>query len=186
MSTVIKSAKKGDKLSYTQFFIIEGVNSDSIHVKDESGRSIVVQGEELINEMSSSSLINETRKVSRSEAVEIFKSFPKTAMTVNFNLKVKAEDVVKELKALYPNKGKIVSKTDYDKQIAQSVKDALEGKERTMVGRHYGSFDDFGRVTFIDMDLPKDTSKSYDTRTRQVDPRTINWLVVNGVKYEVK
>lgn len=188
MSNLIGTLKKGDKLSFTQYFTLEStdVKGDTIKVTDDAGLSMTIQGTELINKLNSSSLVTSTEKISRTEIVEKFKAHPKTAMTVNFNLKVKAEDVVKELTALYPNKGKIVSKTDYDAQIKASVKDALEGKERTMVGRHYGSFDEFGRVSFIDMEIKKEDGKAYDTRTRQVDPRTINWLIVDGVKYVAK
>ena len=44
----------------------------------------------------------------------------------------------------------------------------------------------FGRVDFVDMEIQKDFSLSYDNRFRQVDPRTIEWLIVNGIKYVVK
>jgi len=66
------------------------------------------------------------------------------------------------------------------------LKTALEGEERTMVGRHYGSQDEFGRIKFIDMDAKLDPAKDYDTRQRLVDPRTLNWLILKGVKYIVK
>jgi hypothetical protein len=37
------------------------------------------------------------------------------------------------------------------------------------------------------MEVDKDTTKAdYDSRTRQVDPRTINWMIVRGVKYKIK
>ena len=89
--------------------------------------------------------------------------------------------------ALYPNKGgKILSEAEFKKKIASAVSDALVGEERTMVGRHYGSQDEFGRIRFIDMEEKKDDTKDYDTRQRLVDPRTICWLILRGVKYKVK
>jgi hypothetical protein len=62
----------------------------------------------------------------------------------------------------------------------------IPGKLRVMKGRHYGNVDELGRVHFIDMEITKDASKDYDTRSRQVDPRTIQHLIINKVKYILK
>ena len=70
--------------------------------------------------------------------------------------------------------------------IKKAVKHGLEGEERVMIGRHYGASDDFGRVHFVDMEVVKDASKDYDTRMRLVDPRTLQHLIVNNVKYNLK
>jgi hypothetical protein len=90
---------------------------------------------------------------------------------------------------LYPNKGgKILSQADFEKAVKKNLADALTGEERTMVGRHYGRTDEFGRIKFIDMEAPGgyDEAKDSDSRQRLVDPRTINWAILRGVKYEVK
>jgi hypothetical protein len=71
-------------------------------------------------------------------------------------------------------------------KLKKAVKKALEGEERVLVGRLLGTKDDFGRFHVIDMDIAEDKSKSYDVRQRLVDPRTLNWLIVKNVKYEVK
>lgn len=55
-----------------------------------------------------------------------------------------------------------------------------------MIGRHYGNLNEFGRLSFIDMEEIKDSSKPYETRIRQVDPRNLLWLIVDGIKYIVK
>ena len=55
-----------------------------------------------------------------------------------------------------------------------------------MVGRHYGAVDEFGRIHFVDMEIERDITKSYDNRMRLVDPRTIKYLIVNNVKYILK
>ena len=70
--------------------------------------------------------------------------------------------------------------------IENPITRAIPGKLRVMKGRHYGHVDDLGRVHFIDMELKKDATKDYDTRSRQVDPRTIQYLIVNKVKYTLK
>ena len=55
-----------------------------------------------------------------------------------------------------------------------------------MKGRHYGNIDDLGRIHFIDMEVEKGDNPDYDGRSRQVDPRTIQYLIVNNVKYTLK
>jgi hypothetical protein len=36
------------------------------------------------------------------------------------------------------------------------------------------------------MEQTKDASKEYDTRSRLIDPRTIQWAIIRGIKYNVK
>jgi hypothetical protein len=107
---------------------------------------------------------------------------------VNFNTQIKEKDALDAMAAIYPNKGgKMLSEADYKKKAKEILASVIVGKERTMVGRHYGSVNEFGRVSFIDMEIEKDTTKAdYDSRTRQVDPRTINWMIIRGVKYKTK
>jgi len=73
-----------------------------------------------------------------------------------------------------------------EKAFKATVKKALEGEERTAVGRHFGVTNEFGRVPFIDMDKEKGDKPDWDARNIQVDPRTINWLIVKGIKYKLK
>ena len=187
-TTVVNKIKVGEILSETQFYTVKSVNPkhNSITVQNDSGLEFQIQGESLIGALSSASQFTETIKVSRTELAEIFKAHPRTALTVNYNTKVDPKEVAKKISDIYPNKGKMASKAEFDKTVKAALKQALEGEERTMVGRHYNSMDEFGRVYFTDMNLPKDTFKNYDTRTRLVDPRTINWIIVNGKKYSHK
>lgn len=77
-----------------------------------------------------------------------------------------------------------MSESDFKKAVNAAIE--FKGEERTMKGRHYGATDPGGRYHFVDMEQENDSSKDYDTRNRLVDPRTLNWLIVNGVKYQVK
>jgi hypothetical protein len=187
-----RDLKKGDVLSETQFYTV----GDKFTQKDERGKTINLVS--LINDtgeainvdeayiescVNSASQFLETRKLSRTEVIQIFLTHPYTAMTVNFNKQVKQADVLKEILDAHTN----TAPKDVEKAFKATIKKALEGEERTMVGRHSASTDEFGRIHFTDM--LADTTKSsatYDARHRLVDPRTINWLIVKGVKYEVK
>ncbi len=106
---------------------------------------------------------------------------PGVAITVNFNKQVKDADVVKEVMDAYSGSTPKV----FEVALKKAVKSALTGVERTMIGRHYGDMNEFGRVNFIDMEETR-TPGSYDNRLRQVDPRGLNWFICRGIKYTVK
>ena len=117
---------------------------------------------------------------------ELFKEHPRTAMTVCFRKQPKEKDVAATIAELYPNKGKIISEAEFAQRAKEIAKDVIQGELRVMRGRHYNTYGAGGRVQFIDMDIERDTAKDYDTRMRLVDPRTIEYLVVDGVKYTLK
>ena len=182
-----KNLKVGEVLSETQYYKVIKIKGNQVQLRTDDGSDIVVDAGYVDNCLTSSVQFDDTKKITRTEMAELFINSPRTALTVNFNRQVKEADVKKALHALYANKGgKILSEADYKKKVNAEVKKAIQGEERTMVGRHYSKVDDFGRVSFVDMEAKRDESKSYDTRYRLVDPRTINWLVVDNVKYVVK
>lgn len=180
-----KNLKVGEVLSETQFYKVEKVVGSQVQLKTDSGESIIVDNKYVDDLLNSGVQFTKTEKITRTELVEKFLTNARVAMTVNFNKQVKPEDIKQQLVALYPNKGgKLMSEAEFKKAVAKAID--LKGDERTMIGRHYGVQDSNGRVHFIDMQIDKDPSKAYDARQRLVDPRTINYVVVSGVKYEVK
>lgn len=177
------------KLSETQFYSVVQVKGNKVQLKNDLGEPVVVDKEYVEKLLVSSEDVNETKKMSRTDLINLFLTSTNVICKVNFNKKVDEKEVLKQLNDLYPNTGgKILSKAEYEKAIKKNLKDALEGEERTMVGRHYGRTDEFGRIKFIDMEADGgyDAEKDSDSRQRLVDPRTINWLILRGVKYEVK
>lgn len=113
--------------------------------------------------------------LSRTALIELMRSYPRTAMTINFNKKVKPNDNADEILNLINEAiktGKAPTKTAVRKIAAnQQV-----GEERTMIGFHANSFDEHGRLKFQESDKGQ----------RLVDPRTINWMILNRTKYIVK
>ncbi len=182
-----KKLKTGSKLSETQYYVVEQVKNNDVLLRTDLGELINVNPTYVEKCLVSADQYNDEKTMSKTDITNLFLSSTNVALTVNYNKQVKEDEVKKQLYALYPNKGgKILSEAEFKKRIATAVSDALVGEERTMVGRHYGSQDEFGRVRFIDMEETRDLSKDYDTRQRLVDPRTINWLILKGVKYNVK
>jgi len=185
--TKFSNLKQGEKLSEAQFYSVVKTSGDRVQLKTDSGGDIVVDKDYVENYLTSSCQYDEEKNIKKTEAAALFLSSGGVVMTVNFNTQVKEKDAVEQLVSIYPNKkGKMLSEADFTNKVKDIVSSVITGKERTMIGRHYGSANEFGRVSFIDMEVSKDDTKDYDTRTRQVDPRTINWMIIRGIKYNVK
>lgn len=185
------SVKIGDYWSMTSFGIVTGIDKyDGIKryfaVKDDDGREYNVENP-LEDLFSFHDKHSEEKEVTKTEMSNVFQSNARVIMTVNFNKQVKEKEFVEKMVEFYPNDGgKSKSRKVFEGEIRSAVKDLLLGDERTMIGRHYGTTDDFGRIKFIDMEQEKDSERGYDTRNRLVDPRTINWMIVDNVKYVLK
>lgn len=182
----------GSILSETSFYVVKEVQKDLIIVNDDFGHSIKL-GRKYVEEITISADYYETEeKKSMTELADILINSPRTAMTVCFVTK-DTEKTKKDFEA--EKQAKITEIQNASLKNAEALLNNLienpitrviPGKERVMKGRHYGNLDDLGRVHFIDMEITRDASKDYDTRSRQVDPRTIKWLIVNKVKYILK
>ena len=76
--------------------------------------------------------------------------------------------------------------------VIQVCFDKADGTERVLTGYVIGSEPLLGRSFVIDLEKPKKLRKNkkddqhWDERQRQVDHRTLKWLVYKGIKYKVK
>lgn len=175
--------KKGDILSESQFYTVDSILKDgSVIVIDDNANKIQLSKEYAEQMLVSAHDFTKEEKVTKTELAEKFISNPRVAMTVCFFKQVKEADVVSEIMKAY--EGSTIK--TMETAIKKAVKKGLNGEERIMVGRHYSTTDEFGRVHFIDMEVARDDSKSYDNRSRLVDPRTIQYLIVNNIKYTLK
>lgn len=181
--TQFKNLKEGHSLSETQYYKVAKISGDRVQLKTDSGENIVVDKAYVESFLTSADQFTETTKVTRTELAEMLISNPNVVMTVNFNKQVKEADVAKEIQEAYENS----TPKEFATKMKKAIKAGLNGEQRTMVGRHSGNRDDFGRVHFVDMNIDKDPAKpAYDSRMRLVDPRTINWLILRGTRYEAK
>lgn len=181
-----KNLKKGECLSEVQYYTVEQVKGNKVQLKNDKNEFIVVDNNYVEKCLISASQFSTEKFITKTEAAQLFISNAGIAMTVNFNKQVKDSDVKKAIFDLYPNKGKIVSEKDFQTKVGSILKSALEGEERTMIGRHSGEVNELGRVQFVDMEAGLVAGKSYDSRFRQVDPRQINYVILKNVKYKVK
>lgn len=106
--------------------------------------------------------------MSRTDLITILMNNPQTAMTIVFDKKPKVEDASKLLR---DGQGEMS-----EREWRKIVKQAINGEERTMIGYHEGSIDDFGRLRFVE------SGKGH----RLVDPRTLKSVLVGRKLYQVK
>lgn len=172
---------EGHYLSETQYYKVIGTDSQSIRVENERGLKFSI-GKDIVAEgIFSADQFEEELKVSRTELIELFHSVGDTVFTVCFNKQPKADDINEAIASA--NKGKIIPIKDLQK----IVKDAYKGEERILVGYLVKTETGFGRSMVIDLEADKSKSTpDWDSRLRQVDHRTISWLIIKNKKYSVK
>lgn len=178
------SLKKGDFLSETQYYIVTDVVDfglqSVVKVKNERGFEFSI-GRNIIEEGSySASQFSEIKEVTRTDLIEVFRQVGDTVFTVCFNKQPAAEDINKAIEST--NKGKILPMKDMKKII----KEAFKGEERILTGYLIKTETGFGRSMVIDLALERGDNPEWDARIRQVDHRTLNWLIHKNIKYVVK
>jgi hypothetical protein len=120
--------------------------------------------------MQNASVFGKEEKLCLTKVAKILEEANTVCFTVCFNAKVD-EKVVKE---------KISSLTAADlknkSKVSEIAKEIMHGKETVLVGRLSKAMGKLGRSLVID--LP---TQGY----RQVDHRTLKWLIIKNVKYVV-
>ena len=187
-----KDLKKDFILSETSFYKVVEVSDSVCTLVDDNGNVVDVSKGYIEKIMNSAELFENEEFRTMTELADLFINMPRIAMTVAFYKK----DTEKTKKAYNAEVKEVIEKVQNAKVsevegllkalIENPISKVIPGELRVMKGRHYGSIDDLGRVQFIDMEKVKDSDKDYDTRLRQVDPRTIQYIIVGGVKYSLK
>ena len=182
MATV-KDLKKGDILSETSYFTFVRKDGDSIIVKgllDDYETKISNGYCEAV--LKSGDNYSEVVKLSQTEIIQIVAANPNTACSIYF----KKQDVPKTLKALKEEHKKTAElvKEDFMNRGVIALEEALAnptltyipGENRLIKGYYTGNIDERGRFKFCDMECPKALIKGVDTRT-------IEYVIINDVKY---
>lgn len=169
----VNSIGKGTKFSRISYGEVVSVQG-AVEVKNEEGLTWTVGRSIFEEEFFTPDQYDIAKEVTRTEMIQIIDSNPRIIMTVKFKKKPEQKVLVQTVQDLIvaedkPGIGK----------LRKILKKAVEGETRTMVGRHQGAYDDFGRLMFTDME-------ANDGRPRQVDPRTVEETIVANVKYVLK
>jgi hypothetical protein len=178
--------------SETSFYVVKEVQQSASILVDDFGNEISIGNKYIEQICISADFFEKEEQKSMTELAEIFIKSSRIAMTVAYITKA-TEKTKKDFEAEKNTKINEIQNASL-KNATALLSDLIEnpitreipGKLRVMKGRHYGHVDDLGRIHFIDMEIKRDATKDYDTRSRQVDPRTIQYLIVNKVKYVLK
>lgn len=166
--------KVGDRLSETQYYEVLSIDDKKVKVRNERGFEFGISADIIEEGMYSASYFNETKKVSRTALVNILEGAGDTIFTVNFHKKPDEATVMEVLKKCQIGDLNDPAKL---KKIAENI---THGESRTLVGYMIQSEPKMGRSQVIDLTKPAPNN------SRLVDHRTINWLIIKSIKYEVK
>ena len=173
----ISQLKVGDYLSETQYYKVLKLNSEYIKVENERGLTFDIDPEIIEEGMRSASQYKTEKQVTRTEICEYLASAGNNIFTINFDKQVKAKDCSDEVAQLLANPDNYKTK----KSITEFTKNLLTGDNRTLVGYLVNSEPMMGRSTVIDLEVAIDKH-----RLRQVDHRSIQWMILKNIKYTVK
>lgn len=160
----------GDFLSEIQYYRVKRKDRNGALLTNERGLDIKVSPTIIEEGMFSAQQAQEEIAITRTEMIAILKDAGETVFTVNFHKQPKAKDLM----AIFNDPSKQV-KT----QVAMT--NLIKGEERTMIGYLRG-LDANGTGRFSVKDL-EDTKNDYP---KQVDPRTLNWIILRNIKYVLK
>ena len=170
----------GSYLSETQYYKVIENTPTSIRVQNERGFEFTI-GKNIVEEgIYTAHQYKEEKQITRTELISIFSSIGDTVFTVCFNKQPTVEAINSAIESA--NKGKIIP----IKELKKIVKEAYKGEERILRGYLVQVETGFGRSMVIDLEADKGTRPDYDGRLRQVDHRTLKWLIYKNVKYIVK
>ena len=163
----------GDWFSFTNYFRVDNINGEKINVGNFHGNSWDISMD-ILQKMHSANHFEVIRSVTRTEMVEKLKSAHDKIFTVSFLKKIKKEEIIQKLKTI---KKKDIKNKNQLKKVAKQL---LKGEPHTLIGRLSSKKVDFGRSMVIDLRI----RKGYPVRL--IDHRTLETLIIAGVKYVLK
>ena len=177
-----KNLQIGEYLSEVQYYKIVDLSDELVTLVNERGFQLNVDRDIIAEGMYSASQYKTEKLVTRTEICEQLERAGNHIFTVNFYKQVKTTDIQEKLlQAIQSDKSNSLTEAEIIKAFKKVSKTLLEGEERTLIGYLSKVEPKVGRSTVIDLELPKDKY-----RIRQVDHRTINWLILKNIKYVVK
>lgn len=157
----------GAVYSRQSFGTVVSVGVAAVVVRNEEGVEWTISRSIFDKEFVVADQFDEEVTCNQTELIDLIMRNPRTAMTIQFRKQVKASEVTKAvrtaLETLEPG----------SRKFASAIKEAVAGEQRTMLGRHYGDTDGRGRLNFME----------HGVGLRLVDPRTVEFAIIRGVKY---
>jgi endo-alpha-1,4-polygalactosaminidase (GH114 family) len=174
--------KVNEYLCDIQYYKIIQINPQKITVVNERGFEFDIDRDIVEEGLYSASQYQIEKAITRTEICEILERAGSHVFTVNFNRQVQEQELQEKLlETIKQEAEKLANDRDIEKAIKKLSKEALKGKERTLVGYLLQTEQKMGRSLVIDLQVAAERN-----RIRLVDHRTLNWLILQNVKYTVK
>lgn len=176
--------KQGQFLSERTYYTIKSVQGDRVIATTSTGDDVELSVDYINTFCSNASVFITTKKVNQTELLKIIASNSSTAMTIEYQ-KVDVAKSGKTYRTELADRAEVL-KNDFLLRGVVALEEALKnpvlnytpGALRTIVGYPTGVINDNGLLAFIDAE-DKFTLK-------QVNPRTIKYVMVDGMKYVKK
>jgi hypothetical protein len=184
MRTKTGNLRTGDFLSRISFMKVENFSFKfldtgwgNVEVKNEDGLMWTIQ-DSIVADECYSTYFDTEEKISKTAAAKMLSHARDAIVQVCFHKQATADTIKDQLVEL---------STMASAAAKKKLTSLLKGEERIMTGYVIASEPLLGRTVMIDLEKPKDIDdKGWDRRQRQVDHRTIRWIVYKNVKYIVK
>lgn len=168
-----KKLQLGDYFSCISYLKVETIDGNKITVNNHLGGSWLMSKDILEKEMWSADHIEKEIKCTMTDLSQVLESCSDTIFKVQFKKMVDPKDIEANLSA---TKHADLKDAALVTKLAKSI---LGGETVTITGHHVQSENQFGRSLIIDLDA--DPKNNF----RQVDHRTIEWIVFKNVKYSL-
>lgn len=169
----IKKLAINDIFSCVSYLKVENIEGNKITVHNHLGGKWFISKDILERDMWSADHYEQEVKCSMTDLSEIIEQCSDTVFSVRFRKKIDAKDIEAQLAKVNKN---LISKAEEVKKLAKNF---LEGEEVTITGHLIESENHLGRSLVIDLNAP------LNNNFRQVDHRTIEWIIFRNVKYSL-
>ena len=183
-----KALTQGEIITYIEYYKVDSVENfgpnPKVHVYTTDGTPISISKSIVDQNCQSATSVQEEVAITRTDLIEKIAGLGKIAFTVNFNKQVDEKSLKATLEGLYANQaGKIISKTDHAKKVKDIIHSVYKGEERTLTGFLITDAPEMGRFKMIDLQL---AFKGDKNPIRLVNQQTINFAIIDSIKYVVK
>lgn len=166
-----KQMQVGQNFSCISYLRVDSIEGDKITVKNHLGGAWFISKDLLVRDMWSGDHFDKEIKCTMTDLSEILEGCRDTIFTVSFKKKIDAKQIEEKLlNAKYAD-----MKTEA--RIKEFSKNLIDGEQCTLTGHLVDCDNNLGRSTIIDLNA------KIPFNFRQVDHRTIDYIIFKNVKY---
>lgn len=166
-----KQMAVGQNFSNISYLRVHAIDGDKITVQNHLGGAWFISKDLLVRDMWSADHFEKEVKCTMTDLSEILAGCRDTIFTVSFKKKIDVKQVHEKLQS-----AKYADVKD-EAKIKELSKMLIEGEQCTLTGHLIDCENNMGRSTMIDL------SAKAPNNVRQVDHRTIDYIIFKNVKY---